>query len=117
MSPAAVLQSVAAGWLGKDAANAGGTTTALLGLATHFLIATLMAGVFVLIATGWTALRRSAMMSGLIYGFGLYLFMSYVVVPLSAAHQSQHFAASAQETVNRLQVHSVRFDPGINGNC
>jgi hypothetical protein len=30
--------------------------------------------------------------------------MSYVVVPLSAAHRSQHFAADAQEIMSRLQV-------------
>jgi uncharacterized membrane protein YagU involved in acid resistance len=104
MSPVEVLQSVAAGWLGKDAANAGGATTALLGLATHFMIATVMAAVFVLVATRWPALKHNAVMWALIYGFGLYVVMSYVVVPLSAAHRSQHFAADAQEIMSRLEV-------------
>jgi uncharacterized membrane protein YagU involved in acid resistance len=104
MSPAEVLHSVASGWLGGDAANAGGTATALLGLATHFIIATIMAAVFVWVATLWPALTRNAVRWGLIYGFGLYLVMSYVVVPLSAAHKSQHFAASLDEIIDRLTV-------------
>ncbi len=104
MSPVEVLHSVAAGWLGKDAANAGGATTALLGLATHFMIATVMAAVFVLVAARWPALKHNAVRWALIYGFGLYVVMSYVVVPLSAAHRSQHFAAGAQEIMSRLQV-------------
>lgn len=104
MSPVEVLQSVAAGLLGNDAANAGGAMTALLGLATHFMLATIMAAVFVLVATRWSALKRNPVMWGLIYGFGLYLVMTYVGAPLSAAHRSQHFAADAQEIVSRLQV-------------
>src|SRR5258706_3852195 len=83
MSPVEVLQSVAAGWLGKDAANAGGATTALLGLATHFMIATVMAAGFGLVATRWPALKRNAGTWAPIRGFGIYGGMGYVVVPLS----------------------------------
>jgi uncharacterized membrane protein YagU involved in acid resistance len=104
MSPVAVLHSVASGWLGSAAANAGGTLTALLGLATHFMIATVMAAVFVLAAAQWSTLKRHPVLWGLLYGFGLYVIMSYIVTPLSAAHRSQHFAANAQEMMSRLQV-------------
>jgi uncharacterized membrane protein YagU involved in acid resistance len=104
MSPADVLHSVASGWLGKDSANSGGTTTALLGLITHFMIAAVMAAVYVLMAGRWPVLKHNAIEWGLIYGFGLYLAMTYLVVPLSAAHPSQHFAANAQEIMARLQV-------------
>jgi uncharacterized membrane protein YagU involved in acid resistance len=104
MSPVEVLQSVAAGWLGKDAANAGGLTTALLGLASHFLIATVMAAVFVFLAARWQTLRQHPVAWGLIYGFGLYLVMTYIVAPLSAAHESQNFVAGAQDLLDRLRV-------------
>jgi len=104
MSPVEVLHSVASGWLGGNAASAGGTATALLGLATHFTIATIMAAVFVLLAARWPGLTHNAVVWGLIYGFGLYLIMSYVVVPLSAAHKSQRFAASMGEIIARLKV-------------
>lgn len=111
MSPVEVLHSVASGWLGGDAANAGGTATALLGLATHFMMATIMAAVFVCLSTRWPTLTRNAVLWGLLYGFGLYLVMSYVVVPLSAAHKSQHFAASLGEVIERLKISSSSIRP------
>jgi uncharacterized membrane protein YagU involved in acid resistance len=104
LSPIAVLQSVASGWLGEDAANAGGATTALLGLVTHITIAILMAAVFVVAAKGVPTVGRNPVFWGLIYGVGLYLVMTYLVLPLSAAHQSQHFATDLHEVVARLLV-------------
>jgi uncharacterized membrane protein YagU involved in acid resistance len=104
LSPVEVLQSVAAGWLGSDAANAGGLNTALLGLASHFMIAACMAAVLVFLAARWPTFREHAVAWGLIYGFVLYLAMTYVVAPLSAAHESQHFVASTQDLLDRLRV-------------
>lgn len=103
LSPMQVLQSVAAGWIGRDASSAGGWDTALLGLGTHFLLATIFAAVFVLAAARLPMLMRNATFWGLLYGFGLYLVMTYVVVPLSAANQVQHFAVDLNDVVARLQ--------------
>lgn len=50
LNPIDVLHSVASGWIGRDAAKAGGLATAGLGLVTHFASATSMAAVFVLAA-------------------------------------------------------------------
>jgi uncharacterized membrane protein YagU involved in acid resistance len=102
VSPEQILQSVAAGWIGRDASRAGGMETALLGLGSHFLIATLMAAVYVLLATRITMLTRQAVLWGLVYGFLLYVAMNYVVVPLSAAGDNGHFA-TASEIGPRLQ--------------
>lgn len=104
MSPVQVLQSVAAGWLGHDAASSGGAGAAALGFATHFMIAVAMAMVFVLSSQRLPALKVNAVTWGLIYGLGLYVVMNYVVVPLSAAHRSQHFPADFAEAIERLQV-------------
>lgn len=104
LSPVAVLQSVANGWIGGTAASAGGAGTAFLGLFTHFMLATIMAMVFVLAARHLSFLTRSPVASGLIYGFGLYVVMNYIVLPLSAAHASQHFAADFQEVATRLHT-------------
>ncbi|MEQ1755817.1 MAG: hypothetical protein ABL973_16975 [Micropepsaceae bacterium] len=104
MSPVDVLHSVAAGWIGREAANAGGDGTALLGLATHFMIATLFAATFVEAANRFPALTARPVQWGVIYGLGLYVLMNYVVVPLSAAHASQHFAADLNEVASRLQA-------------
>jgi hypothetical protein len=102
LAPQQVLQSVAAGWMGRTDSMAGGWPTALLGLATHFAIATCMAAVFVLAARRWRALVARPVLWGLVYGFGLYVVMNYAVAPLSAAHPSGHFPANAGEFVARL---------------
>lgn len=102
LSPMQVLQSVAAGWIGRDAATAGGWNTAMLGLGSHLMLATIFAAVFVLSAALLPTLSRRPIVWGLLYGFGLYLVMTYLVVPLSAAHALQHFAVDANDALARL---------------
>ena len=104
LSPMRVLQSVAAGWVGRDASRAGGWSTAGLGLATHFMLATMMATVFVLAATRIRVLATNALPMGFAYGLILYIVMNYVVVPLSAAHASQQFAANIADAIERLRA-------------
>jgi uncharacterized membrane protein YagU involved in acid resistance len=102
LTPQQVFQSVAAGWIGREASRAGGMETALLGLGTHFLIATLMAAVYVLAAQSFKALTKGAILWGFVYGLILYVAMNYVVVPLSAAATGE-FASSLAEVSSRLQ--------------
>lgn len=113
LSPIEVLQSVAAGWVGRETSRAGGLETAFIGLATHFAIATFMAAVFVLAASSARTLTRNAILWGVVYGLGLYVVMNYVVVPLSSAGASGHFPADFAEALQRLQ-HSfskLKTDP------
>lgn len=77
------LQTVASGVLGLEAFD-GGAATAALGLALHFVNALGAAFVFFLVSRYWAFLRRRPVVSGLIYGPLVYLFMSFVVIPLSA---------------------------------
>jgi uncharacterized membrane protein YagU involved in acid resistance len=79
-----ILQSVAAGLLGSSR-FAGGSRTAALGLLLHFLIATTMAAVYYLAARRWPRLWQQPWLFGAVYGTLLYVVMSYLVVPLSAA--------------------------------
>jgi hypothetical protein len=79
-----IFQSVAAGLLGK-ASFEGGATTAALGLALHFFIATTMSVVYYLVARRWALLWQRPVPCGLFYGLLLYLIMNFIVVPLSAA--------------------------------
>lgn len=102
LSPMQVLQSVAGGWTGRDAAMAGEWSTAALGLATHFGIALVMALAYVLIAARAKAFTGRAILWGIVYGLVLYVVMNYVAVPLSAAASGQ-FPASAGEALQRLQ--------------
>jgi hypothetical protein len=85
VGPIRILHSVAAGWLGRDAAIAGGYPAALLGLASHYLIAIAMAAVYFLFARRMAALVRKPLLCGALYGIVLYAAMNFVVVPLSAA--------------------------------
>lgn len=85
VGPARILQSVAAGWVGREAAIAGGAGTASLGLASHFAIAMAMACAYFLAARRWHALVRNPWLYGALYGVLLYLVMNHAVVPLSAA--------------------------------
>jgi hypothetical protein len=85
VSPVRILQSIAAGWLGRDAAVAGGSATALLGLFSHFGIALAMAYAYYAISRHCKTLIEHPLRYGALYGLLLYAVMTYIVVPLSAA--------------------------------
>ena len=82
-SPIRILQSVASGALGAKAFT-GGLKSAVLGLAFHFLIALTAAAVYYLASRELRFLITQAIICGVIYGIGIYLFMNFVVLPLSA---------------------------------
>lgn len=80
----AVLQSIATGVLGKDAYR-GGLGSAALGTLLHFFISCGAATVYYLASAKLPVLVRRAVLSGLAFGFCVFLTMRYVIVPLSAA--------------------------------
>jgi len=84
ISPERILQSVAAGAIGRTAAFAGGWKTATLGLGFHFLIAFIWAALFYLASRKISFLTRYAYISGALYAEVVYLSMNFVVIPLSA---------------------------------
>ena len=79
-----VLQYIASGALGESA-FAGGTATALLGVLFHYMISFVIAGVFILSADRIHLLRRFPFVFSLLYGFGVFIVMNLIVLPLSAA--------------------------------
>jgi len=82
VTPTRVLQFIASGLLGA-ASFSGGTKTVLLGLALHYLIATVATTVFYLASHKWLFLVERPVMVGLLYGVVVYGFMNFVVLPLS----------------------------------
>src|SRR5688572_14520107 len=86
VTPVRVMQSVASGLLGADAYTGGGKTAAL-GVALHFLIATVATAVFYFASRKWLFLIERPINFGLLYGVAVYLFMNFVVLPLSAFPQ------------------------------
>jgi len=83
LNPIQVLQYIASGALGKSSFE-GGLATAALGAAFHFLIAWGAAAVFVAASQRLVVLKAHPVPAGLLYGAGVYFFMNYVVLPLSA---------------------------------
>ena len=86
VGPVRVMQSIASGLLGA-ASYTGGSKTAVLGVALHFLIATVATAVFYVAARTLRFLLEHAIIAGLLYGVAIYLFMNFVVLPLSAFPQ------------------------------
>jgi len=91
--PFRIFQSIAAGLLGRDAFQ-GGMKTALLGGTLHFLIAFTAAAVYYIASRKIAFLTEHAMISGMLYGELVWLFMNFVVIPLSATHRPSWNAAS-----------------------
>jgi hypothetical protein len=91
VAPLRILQSVAAGVLGRDAFS-GGVATAALGLGLHYLIATSMVIAYHVAGRRFPVLFERAIPLGLLYGVLLYGFMNHVVIPLSAASRPAFYA-------------------------
>lgn len=74
------LQGIAAGLLGAPSYEHG-TATALFGLAIHFFVALVVVAVFYFVSRLVPFLTKHALLSGVLYGTGVYLFMYWVVLP------------------------------------
>jgi hypothetical protein len=81
--PTNILLAISSGILGADAFS-GGAAVATLGLALHFMMTLIMAWIF-LIATrlGLGSISQYPLLSGPLYGVGIYFIMQQVVLPLS----------------------------------
>ncbi len=80
--PVLIPENIASGILGK-AAFGGGTHAVILGIVAHFFIATCVAAVYYIASLRFDALVRYPVISGLLYGFLVYLVMHALVLPLS----------------------------------
>jgi hypothetical protein len=106
--PMAILHSIAAGFLGRDAARAGGVPTAIVGLASHFLVALCIVTVYVLASRIIPALRKQWVICGIAFGVIAYFVMTWFVVPLSNAGNGQiTFALPVMPVmINGLLIHA-----------
>jgi len=80
--PILVPQTIASGVLGPQSYN-DGARSAALGVALHFVIALGAAATYYLASRKLTFLLQHAVLSGCIYGALVYLFMHFIVLPLS----------------------------------
>src|SRR6476469_7893589 len=74
------LQGIAAGLLGANAFD-GGWATAGLGIALHFFVAFVVASIFYLASRKIDFLTIHPVVSGVLYGIGVYIVMYWFVLP------------------------------------
>jgi hypothetical protein len=86
--PLKILQHIAGGILGPRSYEMG-WTSALVGLACHFAIALSAAAIYFLASRKLRILTNRAVPCGLLYGEFVFLFMYFVVLPLSRVGPAQ----------------------------
>jgi hypothetical protein len=84
VAPSRILKGIAAGILGREAAQGGGIGNALFGLALHYFIAFVVVAIYFAASAKFAVLRNHPIVMGAIYGLGVWAVMSYLVVPMSA---------------------------------
>jgi len=105
--PIAVLQSVAAGALGPKAQE-GGIKTAALGLFFHFLIALTAATVYYFSSRVLRFMITHAIISGILYGICVYLFMYGIVLRVSAIHSNRYpWSYPWPVLIGNLAIHTL----------
>jgi hypothetical protein len=101
-APLKIFQGIASAIYGK-ASFEGGTRTILIGLLMHYLIAASVVAVYFLASRKLAILNRHPVLTGAIYGVGVYLFMNFVVLP--AVGMAPKFTTFG--VVNQLFCHIV----------
>lgn len=102
-APARILQSIAAGVLGR-ASYQGGAGSAALGFVLHFVIAFLIVATYFVAARLLPFLNRRPFLAGPLFGLVAYFVMNYVVIPLSAIGPGPH--AGGVVLINGLLIHA-----------
>lgn len=100
---AGVLKSIASGLLGAEAFK-GGASIAVLGALCHYGILWVAGAVFVLAGRFWPTVFRRPLISGAIFGLGIFVVMK-VVVKLSRAPFG--LSSDVEQIVRNLLVHVV----------
>ena len=76
------LQGIAAGLVGAKSFD-GGLVTASLGLGLHFFVAFVVVSIFYLASRKIEFLRIHPVVSGVLYGIGVYIVMYWFVLPMA----------------------------------
>jgi hypothetical protein len=82
-TPAEVFQGIASGALGC-AAVTGGAGAVVVGVAAHFAVAFGAAAAYYAISRMRPGINDHPILAGMVFGAAVHLFMTFVVIPLSA---------------------------------
>lgn len=105
IKPIRILQFIASGVLGREAAFGGAAATAALGLLLHFFIAFVVVALYVLASRKLPILARRPFVFGPLYGVLVHLVMHYGIVPLSAVTRAPGPMPPAVH-INQLLIHA-----------
>jgi hypothetical protein len=83
---------VAGGLLGRQVIHTGGVSIWLMGVFLHFFIAFSFATCYYVASRKLVVLTEHPLVCGLAYGAAVEVFMTFVVLPLSALHIKSHFS-------------------------
>jgi hypothetical protein len=104
-----LFEFIASGVLGPDSFK-GGVKTALLGVMLHYTIAFGATIVYYSASRFLPMLLDRALPFGILYGICVHLFMTFVVVPMSAIGWRPH---TARGFLTQLAVHMIVVGPSI----
>jgi len=104
-APGMILRSIASGVLGAESFRAG-TWVLPLGAALHFFIAVVAAFVFYLASRPLPVLLKRPVLCGAAFGVAVYVFMHYLVLPLSRVH---HRVPPLSDVIGELFSHIFLF--------
>jgi hypothetical protein len=83
ITPAMVFRYIASGLIGINAAHSYGLGSVILGVLIHFAIALTWTAIFYAASRKLSILTQHYVLGGLLYGTFVYLFMNFIVLPLS----------------------------------
>jgi uncharacterized membrane protein YagU involved in acid resistance len=92
VGPAPILRYIASGLLGRAHVANGGTDMLVLGLVLQWAMSILIAAIYAFAAERLPALTRQWVPMGLVYGVVVFVVMTFVVQPLSAAPNAAHLS-------------------------
>ena len=99
-----IFRYIAGGLIGLECARRGGWDIVVLGIALHFLIATGAAATYCTAGLFLPCLTRRPLVWGPLFRVAVYVFMDFVVLPLSMLPQQGH-GGSAAVFVNEILIH------------
>jgi uncharacterized membrane protein YagU involved in acid resistance len=107
ISVQSIFHYIASGLIGVQASVHAGLVGVALGVILHFSIAIGAAAVYYLAALKLPILIRRPILSGTIFGLGLFVFMYHVVIPLSAVPKNPHATFSWPNFADEIFAHIV----------
>jgi hypothetical protein len=105
--PTQVFQTIASGLLGPAAVERG-SLSAVLGIGLHFSIALSAAAIYLGASRKLPILIRRPVVSGIVFGLGVWASMNFVVLPLSLAPRGDGMPTLAL-LMNQLLIHAFGF--------